>query len=92
MDGSSGLPARAAADPNGRYGYARGDAASVRKPSPFAVHSLRQQFHDPAVEAAFQRWQTEVVFYKACASRTRMPGSASEQQFRFRQSMPLGRI
>ncbi len=36
----------------------------VEKPLAFAVHRLQQRFRHPAMEAAFQRWQAENVFYK----------------------------
>ncbi len=38
--------------------------AGVDKPSIFAVHTWQQRFRHPAMEAAFQRWQAENVFYK----------------------------
>ena len=38
--------------------------ARMRKTQGFAVSSLRQRFRHAGVEAAFQRWQAENVFYK----------------------------
>ena len=62
----TGQPGTVAADSEGRDVSVRGTdvARRIRRPSSFAVQGLQQQFQDPAVEAAFQRWQTEVVFYK----------------------------
>ena len=89
MDGDIGQPAGAAADPHVHTTYARGDPERVRKPSPFAVHCLRQQFLDPAVEAAFQRWQTEVVFYKVCSCVLfSTQASESEQESRSLRTSP----